>query len=475
MLTLNGYKVAKANVSVEELRKTLTVKPYVPKVFMPNPHAIPKYKVYKESEDAMYLPKHYGIENYGPITSSTRDVPQTNDSYWRFQGQLRTAQTAVVDSFLKPQPHDGILSLHTGGGKTVCALYIASQLKLPTLVIVHNSFLRDQWEERVRMFLPFARVGRIQGDKCEIEGKDVVIAMLQTLSMREIPIKTFSPIGLVIVDECHHIASEVFVQALPKITSKYMLGLSATPTRKDGLMNVAHWFLGPLLYNSDTGDKEDSGVHVEVYEYENQDPEFNEIIYNRQGVMFTTLMINKLTEHEGRTKWLVEILGDILEESPERQVLVLTDRVQHTKDFLSALPEGLREQSAILSVDVKADKRAEFCASKRVLVATYAMCKEGFDVPTLNTLLMATPRPDIDQIVGRILRVEKSARTIHPLVIDIVDPQFRRQFQERNGLYKKRNYKVSKMTLTPHPSTSPWGSQAAGQTPQSLPETSRKE
>lgn len=472
MLTLNGYKVAKANVPVEELRKTLTVKPYVPKVFMPNPHAIPKYRVYKETDDAMYLPKHYGLDNFGPMVCSTRDVPQTHDAHWRFQGQLRSAQTAVVDSFLKPKPHDGILSLHTGGGKTVCALYIASQLKLPTLVIVHNSFLRDQWEERVKAFLPFARIGRVQGDKCEIEDRDIVIAMLQTLSMREIPIKTFSPIGLVIVDECHHIASEVFVQALPKITSKYMLGLSATPTRKDGLMNVAHWFLGPLLYNSDTGDKEDSGVHVEVYEYENQDPEFNEIIYNRQGVMFTTLMINKLTEHPGRTQWIVEILQDILEESPERQVLVLTDRVQHTKDITAALPEGL---AAVLSVDVKADKRAEFCASKRVLVATYAMCKEGFDVPTLNTLLMATPRPDIDQIVGRILRVEKSARTIHPLVIDIVDPQFRRQFQERNGLYKKRNYKVSKMTLTPPPSTCPWVSPATSQTEQSLPSTSQKE
>lgn len=475
MLTLNGYKVEKANVSADELRKTLTVKPYIPKVFMPNPNAIPRYKVYKEVEDAMYLPKHYGIDTYGPVTSTTRDVAQTHDSHWSFQGQMRTGQVAVVDSFLKPTPHDGILSLHTGGGKTVCALYIASQLKLPTLVIVHNSFLRDQWEERVKGFLPFARIGRIQGDKCEIEGKDVIIAMLQTISMRDIPIKTFSPIGLVIVDECHHIASEVFVQALPKVTSKYMLGLSATPTRKDGLMNVAHWFLGPLLYNSDTGDKEDAGVQVEVYEYDNQDPEFNEIIYNRQGVMFTTLMINKLTEHPGRTQWLVEILGDILEEAPERQVLVLTDRVQHTKDLLAALPEGLRDQAAILSTDVKADKRAEFCASKRMLIATYAMCKEGFDVPTLNTLLMATPRPDIDQIVGRILRVEKSARTIHPLVIDIVDPQFRRQFQERNGLYKKRNYKVTKMALSPPPSTSPWVSRAAGQTLLSLPSTLPKE
>jgi superfamily II DNA or RNA helicase len=448
MLTLNGYRLSKStNPPLEELRKTLTVKPMVPKVFVSNPNSVPRYKVYGEASDCLYLPKHFGMSKYGPPTSTTRDVPQTPDEFWTFAGKLRPIQQPVVDAFLKPEPHDGILSLHTGGGKTVCALYIASQLKLPTLVIVHNSFLRDQWEERVKMFLPNARIGRIQGDLCELEGKDVIIAMLQTLSMKSIPIVTFRPLGLVIVDECHHIASEVFVQALPKVTSKYMLGLSATPSRKDGLMFVANWFLGPLLYTSDTGDKEDRGVHVEVYEYKNDDPTFNEILYNAQGVMFTSLMINKLAECEDRTRWLVGILEDVLDETPHRQVLVLSDRVQHTKDLLAALPESLRDRSAILSTDVKAAARAEFCATKTILIATYAMCKEGFDVPTLNTLLMATPRPDVDQIVGRILRVEKSARTAVPLILDIVDPQFRRQFQERNGLYKKRSYTVKGMTL----------------------------
>lgn len=447
MLTLNGYKVAKAAVPVEQLRKTLTVKPNVPKVFVSNPNAIPRYKVFKEVEDSLYLPKHFGIQTYGEPKETTREVAQTHETHWSFQGILRDAQHPVVDSFLLPKPHDGILSLHTGGGKTVCALYIASQLKLPTLVIVHNSFLRDQWEDRVRKFLPFARIGRIQGEVCEVEDKDVVIAMLQTLSMKDIPIATFKPIGLVIVDECHHIASEVFVQALPKVTSKYMLGLSATPARKDGLMHVAHWFLGPLLYTSDTGDKADTQVAVEVYQYKNDDPVFNEILYNAQGVMFTSLMVNKLTECEDRTKWLVEILKDVLEESPHRQVLVLTDRVQHTKDIYAALPPSLQSSSAILSQAVSAAKRTEFCSSCSVLIATYAMCKEGFDVPTLNTLLMATPRPDVDQIVGRILRVEKSARTIHPLILDLVDPQFRRQFQERNALYKKRSYSVKTMEL----------------------------
>jgi superfamily II DNA or RNA helicase len=449
MLTLNGYRVLKATVDAEPLRKTLTVKPFIPSVFVANKNAVPRYKVYKEVEDALYVPKHFGIDSYGPPTETTRDVAQTDARYWTFTGSLRPVQEPVVNAFLKPEPHDGILSLHTGGGKTVCALYIASQLRVPTLVIVHNSFLRDQWVDRVKSFLPHARIGRIQGDFCEVEGYDVVIAMLQTLSMKEIPISTFKSLGLIIVDECHHIASEVFVQALPKVTSRYMLGLSATPSRKDGLMFVAHWFLGPLLYESKTTDSSDTSIQVEVYEYKNDDPRFNEIIYNPQGVMFTTLMINKLTEEVGRTQWLADILQDVLDESPERQVLVLTDRVQHTKDLLAALSEPVRAQAAILSQAVKSDKRAEFCSTKRVLIATYAMCKEGFDVPTLNTLLMATPRPDIDQIVGRILRVEKSARTIHPLILDIVDPQFRRQFQERNGLYKKRSYTVTKMSLPP--------------------------
>ena len=469
MLTLNGYRVDKATVPADQLRKTLTVKPYVPKVFVSNQNSIPRYKVYKETEASLYLPKHFGTQTYGPPAETTRDVPQTHDSHWAFQGTLRPVQQPVVNSFLLPTPHDGILSLHTGGGKTVCALYIASQLKVPTLVIVHNSFLRDQWEERVRMFLPFARIGRIQGDKCEIEGKDVVIAMLQTVSMKDIPIKEFSPIGLVIVDECHHIASEVFVQALPKVTSKYMLGLSATPDRKDGLMHVAHWFLGPLLYNSDTGDKKDTSIQVEVYEYENHDPVFNEILYNQQGVMFTSLMINKLAECEHRTKWLAEIIEDVLTECPHRQMLVLTDRVQHTKDILAALPPALQASSAILSQGVPAAKRTEFCSSCSVLIATYAMCKEGFDVPTLNTLLMATPRPDIDQIVGRILRVEKSARTVHPLILDVVDTQFRRQFQERNALYKQRSYAVTKMKI--HPLISPPLCQSQQTLSQMLPVT----
>jgi superfamily II DNA or RNA helicase len=270
--------------------------------------------------------------------------------------------------------------------------------------------------------------------------------MLQTLSMKDLNGDLFKPIGLVIVDECHHIASEVFVQALPKITSKYMLGLSATPDRKDKLMHVINWFLGPLLYKSETGDSVDTKVNVEVFEYQNTDPEFNEVVLSSQGFVSVPIMVNKLAECEDRTRWLCGIIEDICEEG--RQILVLSDRVEHCKAILEGLPPAIQEKACILSQKVSSAKRTEFCADKKILIATYSMCKEGFDVPTLNTLVMATPRPDIDQIVGRILRVEKTKRTIDPLIIDIVDPQFRRQFGQRNTLYRKRNYTVKRMSIT---------------------------
>jgi len=445
MLTLQGYRIAKSSLDKEHhIKGLLTVKPYIPSVFV-KPQYVQRFEVYRENAEYLYVPKHFGIEKFGPYGSSTRDVPQTDAKYWEFAGSIREAQRPVVDSFLKPEPHDGIISLQTGGGKTVCGLYIASQLKLPTLVLVHSGFLKDQWVERISTFLPNARIGTIQGDVFDIENKDIVVGMLQTIALKEHPPNHFKSFGLVIVDECHHIASEGFSQAVPKITSKYMLGLSATPERKDRLMNVIHWFLGPLLYVSNTAEKVDDKVNVEVYEFEG-DEKHNEIIYNHAGVMFSTLMVNKVAENSVRNEFLIKILEDIFDEE-ERQILVLSDRVEHTKALFEGLPEHMKSKTGILARGMKPAIRDEFCKSKRILISTYQLVKEGFDVATLNTLMLATSRPDVDQIVGRILRVEKAKRTTHPLILDVVDTPFRRQFQERLKLYKDRGYQIQKMKI----------------------------
>jgi len=439
-LTRNGYKVQKSTIpNIEVLKKELTVKPYVPAVFV-NPRYVKKYEVFSETENYIYVPKQFGIKRWG---EPTLEVTEVSSDRWTFAGSLRPAQLEVVDSYLKPEAHDGMICLQTGGGKTVCALYIASQLKVKTLILVHNTFLKDQWEDRIKAFLPSVTIGKIQGETIDTD-KDIVIAMLQSISMKDYPKETFRGFGLTIIDECHHIASEVFVQAFQKVTSRHMLGLSATPDRKDGLMYVIEWFLGPILYRSESGDKVDDLVRVEYYKHEPDDVEFNRILYNNQGVMNVAGMVNKLADFKPRTELIINILKDILENEPERQILVLTDRVQHCKDLMDLLDP---EKAAILAQNVPSAKRTEFCNSKKVLIATYSMCKEGFDVASLNTLVMATPRPDIDQIVGRILRTEKSKRTVHPLIVDIVDSTFRRQFQARLKLYKDRNYVVEEMKI----------------------------
>jgi len=445
MLTSRGYQISKKDTpNLHHIKAILNVKPYIPAVFV-QPRFVTRYPVFTENEEYLYVPKHYGIGEFGAITESTRDVPKTDPCFWKFAGSIRENQKEVVESYLCPEPRDGIISLQTGGGKTVCALYIASQIQMPTIVLVHNTFLRDQWIDRIKSFLPKARIGTIQGEVVDVENRDIVVAMLQSVSMKEYAPNTFKPFGLVIVDECHHIASEAFSQSLSKLTSKHMLGLSATPERKDKLMYVINWFLGPMLYRSNTADKVDEKVRVEVYDFDPQDDEYNAIIYNNQGVMFTTLMINKVAEYKPRNDLIVNILEDLVQE--DRQILVLTDRVEHTKTLFEGLPDKLKSESCILGRAVKATERAKFCESKKILIATYAMCKEGFDVSTLNTLVMATSRPDVDQIVGRIMRTEKTKRIVHPLIIDIVDPAFRRQFGERLRLYKERNYQVEKMTI----------------------------
>ena len=448
MLTLKGYRIKK-NIDTDKLKKQLTIKPYIPSVFV-KPQFVQKYPVFAEDSEFLYVPKHFGIEKFG-IPQSERNILPDSSKKWEFAGKLRDIQLPVVNSFLLPQPHDGIISLHTGGGKTVCALYIVSQLRIPTLILVHNTFLRDQWTERISNFLPKLKIGKIQGDA--IEDGDIVVAMLQSVSQKDYPSSIFAKFGLIIVDECHHIASESFSKAIPKLTSQYMLGLSATPERKDKLMYAINWFLGPLLYTSNTADKTDELVRVEVFDFEESRTseeratpayqEYNQIIYNNSGVMFTTLMINKLTEYKPRNEFISEIIAGL----SDRKILVLTDRIEHTKLLFNMMPEELQKESCILLRSTKPEVRTEWCNKKRILIATYHMCKEGFDVESLNTLVIATPRPDVDQIVGRILRTEKEKRKIHPLIIDMVDPQFRRQFQERLSLYKKRSYQIEMMQL----------------------------
>ena len=136
------------------------------------------------------------------------------------------------------------------------ALDIIAKLKKKTLVIVHKSFLLNQWIERIQQFLPTARVGKIQGQIIDIENKDIVIGMLQSLSQKEYPEDLFDCFGLSIYDETHHLGAEVFSRCMMRTITNYTLGLSGTMQRKDGLTKVFKMFLGDIVHKEKSNTSE---------------------------------------------------------------------------------------------------------------------------------------------------------------------------------------------------------------------------
>ena len=208
-----------------------------------------KFPIFRESTQKLYVPRYYGENKFGKPQET--HLTSGNDINLEFKGQLRDYQENIIQKYMESIQNNtggGLLEIPCGRGKTVMALKIISLLSKKVLIIVHKSFLLNQWIERIEEFLPQARVGKIQGQICDIEDKDIVIGMLQSLSMKEYPYELFSSFGLTVVDEVHHIAAEVFVRSLFKIVTPYVLGLSATMQRKDGLSKVFKMFLGNIIY-----------------------------------------------------------------------------------------------------------------------------------------------------------------------------------------------------------------------------------
>ena len=448
-----GYTIYKECLELKErrtIKDELTVRPYIPK----SPIQPPAFPIFRETDAKLYLPRYYGLKHYGEPEQNR--LPAGEDINLTFAGDLRDYQLNIVSIYLKSAgvagvaaaagvaeagPSNGggggLLEIPCGRGKTVIALKIIAELKKKTLVVVHKGFLLNQWIERISQFLPNARVGRIQGQILDIENKDIVIGMLQSLSMKEYPDTLFHTFGLTIVDECHHISSEVFSRSLQKIITKYTLGLSATMQRKDGLTKVFKMFLGEIVYSEerDTTDK----VLVKAVQFISDDNAFNMMCYDYRGNPAYSTMISKLCEFAPRSEFILQVLQTELKELPEQQVMILA----HNKNLLTYLHDAIaHRQIATVGYYVGGMKESELKKSetRQVIIATYAMASEALDIKTLTTLILATPKTDIVQAVGRILRV-KHAR---PLVLDIVDSHdvFQSQWQKRRKYYADNTYTI---------------------------------
>ena len=303
----------------------------------------------------------------------------------------------------------GVLSLPTGYGKTTVALHVASQLAVKTLVVVHMDFLTRQWAERVEQCLPGAKVSYVQGGSMDLSG-DVVVAMIQTLVKREYP-PAFDDFGLLIVDECHIVGAEVFSSAMFGLAIPLTLGLSATPHRKDGLSRVIHWFLGPIAHRVERTGQADVAVRFVKYWH----PRFAQPPpQNRRGELCFTSLVGCLARDDERTELVAGLAAQLARAG--RHVLVLSQLRDHCKDIAARLVERGEDAATFLGGQ-------KTVPENRVLVATYSLAATGLDVPRLDALVLATPKSDVHQASGRILRKASSgaAGAEGPVIVDLVD------------------------------------------------------
>ena len=248
-----GYTIPKTAMNssfIDSLKQKLTLKPMIKGPYQSDE---PDVYAFRESPQKIFIPRFYGLEQFGePLLPMALKpgkpihCPFINPYSTTL---LRENQIPIVTAYLdhvRSGQGGGILEAECAAGKTVMGIYIASVLKVKTIILVHKEFLMNQWIERMKTFLPNARVGKIQGTTEDVEDKDIVIGMIQTMYRKEYQLDDF---GLTIIDEVHRIGSEEFSKTLFHVATRYMLGISATVERKDGLTQLLYMFIGPRLYS----------------------------------------------------------------------------------------------------------------------------------------------------------------------------------------------------------------------------------
>jgi superfamily II DNA or RNA helicase len=416
--------------SSPELKKELTVRPIVQGDYGFPP---PSFKVFKETPGGVCVPQFYGLQKFGTPKEDTR--PEPARATIQFTGTLRAA-TRQIEAFDAAIQHGHlILALDCGFGKTTIALAIAAHYKLRTMIVVHKEFLAQQWRERIEQFCPGSTIGVVQRDRIEIEGCDFVIAMLQSLSLKEYSFKQFESIGLVFADEAHHVCARVFSQAFFKVCPRHCFALSATPDRKDGLTKVLHWFFGEETFVA----RRENQDQVSVFTVSYDSPAFRQPPpSNKMGKVSLVSMITVLVEDPDRTAMIVKLIQKTLKKTPSRQILVLSDRREHCKILQSHFPDtsglymGGMKQSAL-----------QESSKRQIIVATFSQAHEGLDIPTLDTVILATPKSDIKQSVGRILR-ETAGKKNAPFIFDVVDSWgfLYAMFSKRKRVYKDGGFLI---------------------------------
>lgn len=311
---------------------------------------------------------------------------------------------------------------------------------------------REGWLDGVRVgWLQGALVDGTTGKPSktvDIADKDIVISSIDSVAQCGYPRDLLTQFGLVIVDEMHHLGALTLSQVLPQVPARYVLGISATPDRNDGLEHVLYWLAGPTCFvykrlPSITGLSHT--VHVRQLLF--RGGVRKEIMY-RNGQIGFAAMINSLAADAERNALLLHLAREALGRG-RRKVLIVTSIVEHAKGLALALggpAAGVFTVYGGCSAALVAQGKSD---AARVVVATYQFLEEGYDDPTLDTLIMALPRSRIQQVVGRCERTHEGK--LIPEVVDVVDTfsVFEPMSWKRHRFYKSRGFKIARVDAEP--------------------------
>lgn len=494
VLTSRGYAIKKTSLTdkqTQELRKELTM---IPDILDKYQKGNTSFTIYYESPTRFYIPRHWGIKKYGDpeanIVSEGKDLPES--VYLNSEFKPYDYQEEIINNFMNIGKN-GIICAVCGMGKTVIALNIAIRLKKRVLIVVDKEFLMNQWKTEISKYIVGAQVGVLQGSVHEIGTKEVkgkeytllelkelaknaglkqsgkkndiierlefanidinpkketvtyhiTICMIQTLCGQEFPEEYFSDYGFTIFDECHHLGASYFSKALSKVQTKYMLGLSATPDRPDGLQRVFENYIGDYVIKQ-TQRAPDKEAIVKAIWFNSENDNYINCPTDWKGDIISAKLLNQIVNFEDRN---IKIFNNIKEYiiDTNRYILILSDRISHLEWFENKCKEQYSDCNIGYYIggmkQEKLDDNADKC---KILLATYQMCSEAFSVKKLNTIVLTTPRKRVEQSTGRIFRERVNERKVAPHIIDIIDqhPCYQTKWYVRNKFYKECNYNI---------------------------------
>lgn len=458
---------------------------------------------YVESPESPYygFPSIYGISQFGfPLLdkrSRGESIPASHLTstvgLWDGVNKGHVNQIAAVDAIVnhcQSQHFGGILEAPTSSGKTTMGWMTLKRLAKKTIWLVPSEACLDQTLSRLRAYAPQLRLGKIQGPEFDVEDKDVVLAMVQSMSMHDYGVEKYQYLnktfGLLILDELHRMASKVFSRAILHLNAiKWKLGVTATLARKDGMEKCFEWLIGPVIHSIPPTNV--ASEYTDVFPTILRGGQEKVIMTKVAGEMTCcwSAMINALCEDQKRNEAIVHLLASQL--SQGRKILLFSSRVAHcellekmirstvvTKTDSRILKElnqvpnslipdlnqlvyeytheeevlGETKNILIYKAGLSPEKRKHIDQNEHdLLIATYNIASTGLDLNYLDSLILACPTRQIMQAVGR-LRYRLNQEDLRFRVFDLIDPFsiFQAQYYARRRVYKEKN-------LVLHPSS----------------------